>query len=62
MTDKNSRWNHPAWYLTFVIPQLIFLITEDDRVSRCFMASGLTLMAVRYGRESVKWAEGRPRS
>ncbi|MFF3617510.1 hypothetical protein [Streptomyces sp. NPDC002580] len=57
MADKNSRWNHPYWHLVFfVIPLLIFLIAEDDRITRCLLASGLTLAAIRYGRESARWA------
>ncbi|MER5900888.1 hypothetical protein [Streptomyces mirabilis] len=57
MADKNSRWNHPYWHLVFfVIPLLIFLITEDDRIMRCLLASGLTLAAIQYGRESARWA------
>lgn len=53
---KNSRWNHPLWHLAVVIPLLIFLITADDTTTRCFLASGLTMAAVRYGRESARWA------
>ncbi|MEU7337566.1 hypothetical protein [Streptomyces sp. NPDC007074] len=56
MTDKNSRWNHPLWHLGFVMPFLIGLITEDDTIMRCILASGLTMAAVRYGRESARWA------
>lgn len=55
MADKNSRWNHPHWHLVIVIPLLIFLITEDDPITRCLLASGLTLAAIRYGRDSARW-------
>ncbi|MGX1541853.1 hypothetical protein [Streptomyces adustus] len=56
MADKNSRWNHPRWHLIVVIPLLIFLITEDDPITRCFLASGLTVAAFRYGRDSARRA------
>ncbi|MFF4799965.1 hypothetical protein ACFY1U_16395 [Streptomyces sp. NPDC001351] len=51
MADKNNRWNHPHWHLVFVIPLLIFLITEDDVITRCFLALGLALAAIRYGHQ-----------
>ncbi|WP_393081842.1 hypothetical protein [Streptomyces sp. LN704] len=54
MADKNSRWNHPHWHLVIVITLLIFLITEDDPIKRWLLASGLTLAAIRYGRDSVR--------
>lgn len=57
MADKNSRWHHPYWHLVFfVIPLLIFLITEDDRIMRGLLALGLTLAAIQYGRDSARWA------
>jgi hypothetical protein len=59
MADKNRRWNHPHWHLGFVIPLLIFLITEDDAITRCFLASGLTLAAIRYGRETATWSRAK---
>ncbi|MGW1727969.1 hypothetical protein ACWCQK_34290 [Streptomyces sp. NPDC002306] len=55
MADKNSWRNHPHWHLTFVIPLLVFLTTEDDRITRCLLASGLTLAAIWYGRDLARW-------
>ncbi|MFG3285469.1 hypothetical protein [Streptomyces sp. NPDC048111] len=59
MADKNSRWNHPHWHLLIVIPLLIFLVTEDNTITRCLLASALTLAAVRYGRDSAAWARAK---
>ncbi|AYG81634.1 hypothetical protein DWB77_03795 [Streptomyces hundungensis] len=42
-----------------MIPLLIHLITEDDTITRCLLASGLTLAAIRYGRHSVEWGRAK---
>ncbi|MFD8735876.1 hypothetical protein ACFV06_13230 [Streptomyces sp. NPDC059618] len=56
MADKNSRWQHPYWHLVFfVIPLLILLTTEDDRIMRFLMASSLAMAAIQYGRDSARW-------
>jgi hypothetical protein len=55
MADKNSWRNSPHWYLVFVALLLFSLITEDSAVGRCVLAVGLTLVAIRYGRESARW-------
>ncbi|MFD6274810.1 hypothetical protein ACFWFI_04410 [Streptomyces sp. NPDC060209] len=51
---KKSSWGHPRWNLTIVVPLLIFVIVEDDVITRCLAAVALTLAAVRYGHESAK--------
>jgi hypothetical protein len=55
MAGKSSRWNHPHWHLVLVIPLLIFLITEDDAITRGFLATGLAPAAVRYGYALATW-------
>ncbi|MFH8739488.1 hypothetical protein [Streptomyces sp. NPDC017964] len=55
MADKNSWRNNPHWHLAIVAPLLISVITEDNATGRCVLASGLTLAAIRYGRDSVRW-------
>ncbi|MER7836646.1 hypothetical protein ABTY98_12195 [Streptomyces sp. NPDC096040] len=62
MADKNNRWNHPHWHLVFVMPLLVFLITEDDVITRCFLASGLALAAARYGHELATWTRAKDAS
>ncbi|MER5434291.1 hypothetical protein [Streptomyces sp. NPDC002588] len=56
MADKSSRWDHhPHWHLVQVIPLLIFLIIEDDAITRGFLATGLALAAARYGHALATW-------
>ncbi|MCT9005056.1 hypothetical protein [Streptomyces rhizosphaerihabitans] len=63
MADKNSRWHHPHWHLVFfVMPLLIFLTIEDDRIMRFLMASSLTMAAIQYGRDSARWARDKAAS
>ncbi|MFJ2394858.1 hypothetical protein ACIOTI_19160 [Streptomyces sp. NPDC087843] len=59
MADENSGWNQPHWHLLIVIPLLIFLITEVGTITRCLLASGLTVAAIRYGRDSARWARAK---
>ncbi|MGW1774246.1 hypothetical protein [Streptomyces sp. NPDC002104] len=59
MAGKNDWLNHPRWILVFLAPLLIFVITEEDPVMRGFLAAGILMWAVRYGRESVKWQANR---
>ncbi|MET7364477.1 hypothetical protein ABZS61_01370 [Streptomyces sp. NPDC005566] len=53
---NKSWWDHPHWNLMIVVPLLIFLVVEDDRVVRCLAALSLVLAAVRYGRELAERA------
>ncbi|MFF1412812.1 hypothetical protein ACFVX6_24070 [Streptomyces sp. NPDC058289] len=59
MAGKNDWRNHPRWILVILAPVLIFLITEEDPVMRGFLAVGILMWAVRYGRESEKWRADR---
>ncbi|MFB7313387.1 hypothetical protein [Streptomyces sp. NPDC056192] len=56
MTDKPKWQNHPVWYLVFMVPQLIFVTSEDDAISRFLEASGLALWGILCGRELAKRA------
>ncbi|WP_318208527.1 hypothetical protein [Streptomyces sp. SJL17-1] len=40
MADKNDRWNHPHWHLLILVPLLVFLIIEDDVITRSLLAGG----------------------
>ncbi|MDX6314211.1 MAG: hypothetical protein QOF84_5199 [Streptomyces sp.] len=54
MTRKPKWQDHPSWHLTFIVPLLIFVIFEDDAITRFLEASALVLSAIRYGRESAR--------
>ncbi|MFJ5936897.1 hypothetical protein ACPCAE_15915 [Streptomyces cinereoruber] len=54
MADKNDWRNHPHWHLLILVPLLVFLVIEDDVITRSLLAGGLFSGAVRYGRDWVK--------
>ncbi|MCX5392207.1 hypothetical protein [Streptomyces sp. NBC_00094] len=54
MANKNDWRNHPHWYLLILVPVLVFLIIEDDVITRSLLAGGLFSGGVLYGRGWVK--------
>lgn len=59
MAEKPKWQNHPVWYLVFIVPQLMFVTSEDDTISRFLGASSLVLWGFLCGRESAKRAAWR---
>ncbi|MCM1966139.1 MULTISPECIES: hypothetical protein [unclassified Streptomyces] len=55
MAGKSDWRNHPRWHLVILMPLLIFVIAEEDPISRALLATAILVGAARYGRESVKW-------
>ncbi|MGV9708569.1 hypothetical protein [Streptomyces sp. NPDC003483] len=51
MADKNRWWHHPHGNLMAVIPLAVYLVIEDNTITRCLLASGLAFAAVRYGKD-----------
>ncbi|MFG2304105.1 hypothetical protein [Actinacidiphila glaucinigra] len=56
MTDKPKWQNHPAWYLLLIVPQLVFVTSEEDKISRFLDGLGLLLWGILCGRELTKRA------
>ncbi|MFI8963661.1 hypothetical protein ACIGO8_16285 [Streptomyces sp. NPDC053493] len=56
MAGKRDWKNHPHWHLLVLVPLVVFLISEDDGVTRTFLAVGLFSGAVHYGRATARWS------
>lgn len=56
MADKTSWWHHPHGNLVAVLPLAVYLVTEDNTITRCLLASSLAVAAVRYGKELAAWS------
>ncbi|MFH8581846.1 hypothetical protein OHB11_17570 [Streptomyces zaomyceticus] len=54
MTGKSEWQNHPHGYLVILALLLVFLIIEDDTVTRIILAWALFSGAVVHGREWAK--------
>ncbi|WP_189834497.1 hypothetical protein [Streptomyces zaomyceticus] len=54
MAGKSEWQNHPHGYLVILTLLLVFLIVEDDTVTRILLGWGLFSGAVVYGREWAK--------
>lgn len=61
---REPKWqNHPGWHLVIpILPLLIFVTVEDNAITRFLLASGLTLSATRYGRETAQRASAKTAS